>query len=182
MKNKDGWEYIGEYGSNFPQNNMEGVPSWVRKAMRAMDMSRIECEWTDAVHPFYLLRGRHYYYRIFAYHGQGTQVLVLRRPRNMKPPSHSRSSGTEAPIVKLLNKLASLFQNDDKFEWEYIGSNTNRHHIPPWIWAKVQKLETQMTLEDEGRVWRYKGRTFRYKVVAVGAELWVLRRLRHGKG
>lgn len=85
-------------------------------------------------------------------------------------------------VAKILDNLAGLFQDDDKFEWEYIGSSTARQHIPPWIWNEVQKLEAKMTLEDEGKVWRYKGRTFRYKVVAVGAELWVLRRLRHGKG
>ena len=64
-------------------------------------------------------------------------------------------------------------------EWEYVGSSAERYHIPSWIWAEVKKREGQLTLADEGRVWRYKGRTFRYKVVAVGLEL---RRLRHGKG
>ena len=67
-------------------------------------------------------------------------------------------------------------------EGEYIGSSAERGHIPGWIWAEVKKREARLTLADEGRVWRYKGRTFRYKVVAVGLELWVLRRLRHGKG
>lgn len=177
MNNKDGWEYIGEYGNNFPQDNMERVPPWVRKAMRAMDLSRIECEWGDTAPPYYALRGRRYHYRIFAYHGQGTQVVVCRKPRRYAWPK-----AADMPLVKALNKIAGLFQDDDKFEGEYIGSSAERGHIPGWIWAEVKKREARLTLADEGRVWRYKGRTFRYKVVAVGFELRVLRRLRHGKG
>lgn len=177
MNNKDGWEYVGEYGNNFPQNNMGRVPPWVQKAMRAMDMSRIECEWEDKVHPFYALKGRHYRYRIFAYHGQGTQVVVYRKSRH-----YIRPKTAAMPLAKVLDKIAGWFQDDAKFEWEYIGSSVERGHIPAWIWAEVKKRAAKLTLEDEGRVWRYKGRTFRYKVVAVGFELRVLRRLRHGKG
>lgn len=177
MNNKDGWEYIGEYGNNFPQDNMERVPPWVRKAMRAMDMSRIECEWEDAVHPYYALRGRRYHYRIFAYHGQGTLVVVYRKPRRYAWPKEA-----DLPLTKVLNKIAGLFQDADKFEWEYIGSSAERYRIPSWIWAEVKRREAKLTPEDEGRVWRYKGRTFRYKVVAVGLELRVLRRRRRSKG